>query len=356
MVRILFVGPLPPPVHGQAVAFEEAYLNVDEIKYVVNQNFENLPLLKKIVYTFFSLFKLSYFLLFKKIDIVYFTCSRSSFGSIKDLYLLLFSSLMKKKIVNHLHGADLESFYNNLKLVHKKILHFAYDKIDVSIVLLPGMKSQFFNIWPHMNVEVIPNFYDKHLNCINKKDEHRIVELLYLSNIIASKGIFDLLDAIKLLDENSIDYNLTIAGAFMCDKEVRNTFTTRISENKNISYIGVIRGDKKIKALKDSDLFVLPTYYPTEAFPLSILEAMRAGNAVITTDHNYLPEVMTDSMGIMVPVKDPTSIYRAINKYIENRELLKEVQVHNMLYAEKHFSSENYIARLDQVFIKVLNS
>lgn len=358
-MNILFVGPLPPPTHGQSVAFEEAYFKTHANKFVVNQNFENKLLFNKIISTSLSLIKITYFLFFKKIDIIYFTCSRSKFGSTKDIYLLSLANILKIKVVNHLHGADFHDFYEQLGSVYKRILHWSYANIDTSIVLLPSMQNQFLNTWPDMNIEIIANFYSSELDVINKKNKHETIELLYLSNLLASKGILDLLDAVSILDEHDINYRLSIAGAFLSDdhlssKEIEKEFRKQIQDNTNITYLGTIHGDKKVETLEKSDIFLLPTYYKTEAFPISILEAMRAGNVIITTNHNYLPEVVNENMGTLIPIKSPKSIFMAIKKYIENRRLLKKVQDYNIAYSKKHYSSDKFINHLNQVFESVM--
>jgi len=356
MTKVLFVGPMTPPIHGQSIAFEEIYTKTKFEKYLVNQNFENDSLFKKIGKTLNSLIKITYLLFrYDDIDVVYFTCSRSKFGSIKDIYLLYISSLFNKRIINHLHGLGVNEFYKSLSPLHQKLLHKAYSKIDTSVVLLPSMKKEFSVIWPNMKLSVVSNFYSDELNCINSKPENEVIQLLYLSNLIESKGIFDLLEAVKYIEESGVQYKLMIAGAFMNDeqhsaKETEKKFNKLISQNGNITYIGTVYGQEKFNLLKNSDLFILPTYYKMEAFPISILEAMRAGNAIVTTKHNYLPEVVSSKNGTLVPVKNPKAIASAIIFYSQNFTILKEVQQYNMKITEENFSSVKYIETLDSIF------
>ena len=51
---------------------------------------------------------------------------------------------------------------------------------------------------------------------------------------------------------------------------LRSQFSTRIC------YLGVVKGNEKSQLLFESTMFILPSYYPAEAFPISIIEAMRA--------------------------------------------------------------------------------
>ena len=45
--------------------------------------------------------------------------------------------------------------------------------------------------------------------------------------------------------------------------------------------------------LNRADAFVLPTYYPIEAQPISIIEALNSGTPVIATNHASIPEMIT---------------------------------------------------------------
>jgi len=358
MKKILFVGPMTPPIHGQSIAFEEIYTKTKFTKYLINQNFENMSLLKKILATSWSLTKLTYVLIVHKVDIVYFTCSRSKFGSLKDIYLLKISKLFNKKIINHLHGTAMDEFYNSLSPIHQKLLYSSYNKIDCSIVLLPSMIEQFTHLWPNMRVDVVANFYDDSLNTIHEKKENDIIQLLYLSNIIASKGIFDLLDALKIIEKKGIEYKLSIAGNFIADEntsslKIKEMFMEEISDNKHIEYLGTVFGEDKKILLEKSDIFILPTYHKTEAFPISILEAMRAGNVIITTQHNYLPEIVFTENGSLVPIKNSKAIADEIFKYTENSFLKKEIQYFNMKYAENNFSATAYIEKLNNLFNQI---
>jgi len=94
---VLFVGPLTPPITGQAFAFEAAYSNYTGRKYVVSQNFEELNNYKKIVPTIISIAKIFFFLIFRNIDVVYFTGSRTLNGAMKDFFLITLSKILKKK-------------------------------------------------------------------------------------------------------------------------------------------------------------------------------------------------------------------------------------------------------------------
>ena len=363
MKNILFVGPVPPPIHGQSIAFHEAFKGIQHHnKYLVNQNVTGKSFVKTIALILLAILKIILYLSVKKIDIVYFTCSRSKQGGLLDIILIYLSKLFNAKLINHLHGADFKNFYESLNGIFRKVIRNSYMKVDVSIVLLDEMKQQFSSYFPKMRLEVVPNFYENILDQIQRKETSKETRILYLSNIMKSKGILDLLDAFQLLMQR-YNLSLTIAGDFIGDYLMNKSDTKEVFFNKleqlnhiaegKIHYSGIAHGKKKAQLFENSDIFILPTYYKTEAFPLTLIEAMRAGNAIITTKHNYLPYIVSEKNGCLVDIKSPEAIERAVAYFIENSDQMKTVQAYNMTYAQNNYSVEQYGKRLTFIFESV---
>ena len=126
------------------MAFTRFYKSISsEYKSLVNTNINDIGKSGKIFATCKILFLIFYKILFHKPNTVYFTCSRSFMGSIKDVLLINLASFRHIKIVNHLHGSDFYDFLHNSSKWYQRILFTAYNKIDTSIVLLDSMKKQF---------------------------------------------------------------------------------------------------------------------------------------------------------------------------------------------------------------------
>ena len=355
-MKPFFVGPLIPPVTGQSLAFTRFVESiVDSEKIVVNTNFENKTGLSKIFNSIRILLNISLKALFSHYHLVYFTCSRSMLGSIKDIVLINIVSFKGKKIVNHLHGSDFYDFLHNSPKWYQKILFKSYEKVDISIVLVDSMKIQFRD-FKNMRIEVIPNFYDQEIdNKLVEKDKSKI-SLLYLSNIMTSKGIFELVDAFEKLIKKYDNIILNIAGGYLSDEymsinEVKKKFENKISKNNKIKYLGTIFGEDKIKLLQSSDIFILPSY--KEAVPISILEAMAASNAIVATNHNYISEVVSSKNGVLVKKRSVEGLLDGIEFLINDKQKLKHIQNHNRQEAQEKFSIQKYLKNLEQIVMNV---
>lgn len=62
---------------------------------------------------------------------------------------------------------------------------------------------------------------------------------------------------------------------------------------QKIFYYGKLENQQAVRFLKEMDTLILPTYFPGEAFPISILEAMSYGKLVIATPRAAIADMLT---------------------------------------------------------------
>lgn len=341
---------MPPIFTGQSIAFSYALSSIERESLVINtQRFSN----KLLSFIYIQLRVFQVFIL-NSIDTIYITTSRSYFGFFREALLLLFAKLFKIRVINHLHGSDFKSFFNSNKLL-KILLTPLYNHISTSIVLLDKMKEQYEQ-FPNMNLEVVSNCYDPIY-------ENEVIDfnaksgILYLSNIMFSKGIIDFLDSLNIVLTNC-NSDVFIAGKILGDylkteKDIEDMFFKRLKKlnklfNNRVKYLGVVEGFEKMKLLKKTSIFCLPTFYKTEAFPLSIIEAMVLGNAIITTDHNYLPSIISDENGAVVPISNIEKLSQSMISLLDNPSLLS-IQKSNVDFARKNYSYSNFKGNIKRI-------
>ena len=355
---VLFFGTYPNPITGQSVSFKETYDNFNSNKILFDTSeFGN----KKLFNSVYTILKLPYIFLFKEFDVIYFTCSRTTLGAVKDIYLLLLTILFKKKIVCHLHGADFIDFRNKNILINF-IVEKLYVHIDKFIVLTNKMKEQFDFVHDD-KIEIIENCFSSQYQNVRVNLNQKKNQILFLSNIIFSKGIFDFLDVSDKLLEFNPQVKIKIAGKFMQDENldiqmIKQKFFQQYYLLKNkyvdrIFYLGSVDGNEKIKLLSESDIFVLPTFYKTEAFPISIIEAMRFGNSIITTNHNYLSDIISNSNGFLIEKKNSDLLYEAVQEMLGDKSKLRDIQLNNISISKNRYSPKSYNKKIKFVFDKL---
>ncbi len=91
--------------------------------------------------------------------------------------------------------------------------------------------------------------------------------------------------------------------------------------------------------LEDCSAFVLPTY--REGFPVSVMEAMSIGRAVIASDTNGCRDsIINGETGILTPVKDVAALVQNIIWCIEHPQENEQFGLNGRKLAEEKFDKD----------------
>lgn len=362
-MTIFFVGPTRAPVTGQSLAFYSFFDAFLKDKSLFTFYDKNKGLVKFLVYSIFSyvLFFIKGVKQYKK-GVLYITTSRTLLGFIRDSLYILIAILFRFKIVNHLHGADFISFREKNNRI-RPLIDFIYSKIDVSVVLSDLMKEQY-SMYPKMKVEVVRNFYlfdgdlslfDNNFCNIKKRESNDTFQIVYISNIMYSKGILDLITAVKKMARDGYNVKLNIAGKpisdnYMDGDKLHNKVLKLVADDLNISYLGGVYGNDKENLLSSSHVSVLPSFYASEAQPISIIESMRFGCAIITTNHNYLTDIGQEGENcLFVKPEDSEEIRKALIRLYEKPQLCFSIGQKNVLLAKEKYTFLKYFENLNNI-------
>ena len=120
---------------------------------------------------------------------------------------------------------------------------------------------------------------------------------------------------------------------------------------KHVSFAGVVWGQRKAQLLADADAFAYPTYYPMEAHPLVVVEALEAGLPVITTRWAAIPEIIEDGVnGLLAKTQDADDLAEKIAQVIRDPALRKRISRANRRRFEDFYTHEHYGNRMIHVF------
>jgi len=107
------------------------------------------------------------------------------------------------------------------------------------------------------------------------------VELVYAGKLNRSKGVVSLIRAVDGLDFYNKKIILTIAGTGSGD-EAESIYAAAKECRHEVVFTGNLHQYKLSRLFRDSDIFILPSFY--EGLPLVLIEAMASGLRVVTTD------------------------------------------------------------------------
>lgn len=226
-----------------------------------------------------------------------------------------------------------------------------------AIIVLSARFSEKFRSWGFKNpifVETTTVAEEVSQNLMNSRKHlttREIPRVLFLARLEREKGIFPLLDAIRILHEN-VMFEVTIAG----DGGARSAAETYARELKlrNVRFLGYVSGERKAEAFASSDIYVFPSSHG-EGMPNSVLEAMACGLVVISTPVGGICDFFEDGrMGFLIDRVTPGVIAERLKVLLEDRELCSRVGEYNIEYARRFFEARVVAKRLEGVLDGVL--
>jgi glycosyltransferase involved in cell wall biosynthesis len=360
-MKILYIAPIPPPVNGQSLASKVFLESIKERHCItiVNINKQRPKAFSDHLLRAFSILLTAFKVLWhsRKIDRIYFTISESRLGCMKDLFLYMMCIGKLNKMTIHLHGGA-----GMIKIMSKKdwlqrINSFFLRRMRNVIILGESHRKIYKDIVAEKDLFIVPNFAEDYLFSNEEKirikfKESECIEFLFLSNLIYGKGYIELLEAYTLLSpELQKRIKLNFAGDIK-SKQEKWDFEQKIKKYENIIYHGIVHGTEKSKLFNQAHIFCLPTYYPFEGQPISILEAYASGCVVMTTYHSGIPDVFQDSVnGYKVEIKSASSIAAAIESIVIDSDngLLHDIAINNLAAAKKKYTTQNHCALLTTI-------
>jgi glycosyltransferase involved in cell wall biosynthesis len=293
----------------------------------------------------------------QRCEAIYFTIVESVAGNLRDvlMYFVCFPKL--KRMAVHLHGGAAMSLL--LSPAHpwlKRLNAFFLRRIGAVIVLGERLAPIYEGIVAPERVFQVANFAEDQLfrsqTEVNAKFANtRPLRLLFLSNLLPGKGHCELVEAVKLLPADvrkavTIDF----AGGFETKLD-ETAFRASIAGLPQIAYRGPVRGTERVELFRRSHLFCLPTYYPYEGQPISILEAYASGCAVLTTDHSGIFDIFTPELnGFCVDKHSAVSIAAAIERAVCDPDAVRTMGLHNLAMACERFRVTRYNEKILAIF------
>ena len=347
--RVLTVGEYYwAPVHGGIVSVIKSYRDCFETFPFVASS-DKLTWTDKLRYGLGGLFALGWRLLWdRRIKIVHIhTAAGGSFD--KHAYYAWLARLMGRKVILHSHASRFKVWYEGLSERHQRRVRNVLSRLDRLIVLSASWRDFFVSIGVSPEKVCIVN------NITEPADREKVVRaagepvrLLFLGEIGPRKGVFDLLKAMALLQDASPGKARLEIGGNKNEEALEEAIRSQGLEGC-VHFNGFVSGDLKKDLLSRTDVFVLPSYH--EGLPVSILEAMSYGCAVISTPVGGIPEVVRDN-GILVRPGDVEGIADAIDRCSDESKC-RQMGL-SSLEMVKAFHPEAVMACLKQIYESLL--
>ena len=173
---------------------------------------------------------------------------------------------------------------------------------------------------------------------------------LMLGRMGGRKGTYDLIDAVEVAARENPRLKVCIAGDG--ETETVRALVAKKGLGQNITVLGWIDKEEKLERLRNASTVVLPSYY--EGLPLSILEGMAAGKAILSTTVGAIPEVVDEENGILIRPGDVKALAKGLLYCSSDKERLKAMSENNRQKAKNDFSTSRMYRQLADYYRQVM--
>ncbi|OIR19113.1 MAG: hypothetical protein BD935_05500 [Marine Group III euryarchaeote CG-Epi1] len=172
--------------------------------------------------------------------------------------------------------------------------------------------------------------------------------VLFAGRLATNKGLSDLISAMDLVNQKSVD--LVITGA---DMGLGKQLEKEASEKGvRMHRLGHIDDETYRSVLAAAEMLVLPSEY--EAFGIVLLEAAAAETAVIGTNVGGIPEAMSPgNNGLIVEYNDVDNLSKSIATLLDDAKMCKEMGKAGRVWA-KNFSWDSILKELEQEYSSII--
>lgn len=358
---------MPPPVHGAAMVgqyihdsklinekFESHYINLTTAKNLqdigkvgIRKLFDFFKLLKKIRRAVKNV----------KPQLVYVTPNACGGAFYKDFVVVEILKRLGCQVVVHYHNKGVAT-HQNRRLDND--LYRCFFK-DIKVILLSeclyeDVKKYVKRDDVFVCGNGIPDVTEKSACSDIVASDHidgKVPHVLFLSNLLISKGVVVLLDALKVLKEKGCCFACDFVGGETVEMDAamfQNEVTKRGLEDM-VVYHGRKYGKDKEAFLNAADIFVFPTFYPNECFPLVLLEAMQHRLPCVSTTEGGIPGIIDDDKtGFLVPKYNAAILANKIETLLTDSALRQRMGEAGRKKFETEFTLEVFEKRIVEIF------
>ncbi len=173
--------------------------------------------------------------------------------------------------------------------------------------------------------------------------------------LIADKGVWEFVEAARLLRERLVQCRLCLVGAIDPDNpaSLSDTDLDRIELEGAVELWGQ-RADMP-NVLAQAHIVALPSYYG-EGLPKVLMEAAACGRAVVTTDMPGCRDaVLPEQSGVLVPARNAGALADALERLLADPARCLEMGLVGRAFAEREFDLAGVVARHLGIYKELLD-
>jgi glycosyltransferase involved in cell wall biosynthesis len=178
-------------------------------------------------------------------------------------------------------------------------------------------------------------------------------ELLFVGRLVKRKGVDVLLQAAKMLEDDS-RLRVRIVGGGPEEQPLRD-LAQSLGLSKSVTFDGVVSAARIAELFATCDALVLPAIVTrtgdTEGLGVVLIEAMGYGKLVIASSAGGIVDIVSNGeTGLLVSPGDPRELADAIRRAMDEPQVMAEIAKRGTAFAERTFGWDAIVSGLKSVY------
>jgi len=311
--------------------------------------------MNKVIYLFHLIWKILYFPIFltkNKIELVHQNLPFGSKSIIREFIINCWCRIIGVPVMLHIHGGA----YLKLETTHIFFTKLALSLLNNSkqVIVLSKFEQELLkDKFSFLTSKILPNSIDTVI--YNSQKSKKFIDkpvLLYLGRIEENKGLYELIEALKLL-KCEFDFRFILCGTGILTEYSIKEFSENLGND--FEFMGVVSGEDKLNIIKQSNIFLLPSYF--EGLPMALLETMADGIVPIVTNVGSMTSIIKHGInGMFVEKQNYFDLYEKIKIILLDHELFTLMSKNAKNTIIENHDISNYIVQLNKIYNLAVNS
>ena len=262
--------------------------------------------------------------------------------TLHDYYLLCPKSAMFKNGRNCIKMCTVCRFYSTIK-------HYFSNYVDVvvgvsSFVLERHKQQGYFTNTIKQCVVKNGITAPEKVSVHNKIKNQRRLNIGYIGRLTSSKGIEQLLQSLKTLDD--VDWKLWVAGS---GKAVYVDYLRKINPDADITFMGYVKPEELFSEI---DVLIVPSLWH-EPFGLIVLDAFSYGVPVIGANRGGITELIDEaSIGYVYEPLEPESLKNILRDIYADFNIVNEMRT-KLLAKPLNYTAERMVNEYIDLYMEM---
>ncbi len=285
----------------------------------------------------------------------------------RDIMLLICTRWMFRRTIFHMHAGGISSLLRDLSPPVRWLFRRAYFYPDAVIRMSDRTPNDARGLCARAEF-LVPNCADDEWEAHRQlrerwptapaQAEQKPLRLLYLGTLCETKGVLDLLEACQRLSQAGTRFELHLVGSFQPAgfESILRRRLEALGLTADTVIHGQLTGSDKFAMFATADVFCMPTFYESEAFPCVLLEAMSFGLPVVASRWRGIPSIVDDAVtGYLVEPHDVAGLADRLRELAGEPETRHQFGMAGRQKFLREYTVEQHLDLMRYVFLTVGN-